>query len=108
MEVWPRAREAAARAVSAASSLAQVHASTGFVKFWLDWDWPAAERALRRAIALDPNFSLAHRMLGIVLSHLTRHREALAAARRAREVDPLDFTHQALSAQIAFNARDYD
>jgi TolB-like protein len=107
LEVWPRAREAAARAVSAASSLAQVHASTGFVKFWLDWDWPAAERALRRAVALDPNFSLAHRMLGIVLSHQARHREALAAARRARDVDPLDFTHQALSAQIAFNARDY-
>ncbi len=107
LEVWPRAREAAARAVNAASNLAQAHASLGFVKFWLDWDWPAAERALRRAIALDPNYSLAHRMLGIVLSHLRRDREALAAARRAREVDPLDFTHQALSAQIAFNARDY-
>ena len=62
---------------------------------------------MRRAMALDPNFSLAHRMLGIVLSHLARHEEALAAARRAREVDPLDFMHQALSAQIAFNARDY-
>jgi TolB-like protein/Flp pilus assembly protein TadD len=107
LEVWPRAREAAARAVSAAPGLAQVHSSTGFVKFWLDWEWPAAERAFRRAIAMDPNYSLAHRMLGIVLSHLGRHGEALAAARRAREVDPLDFTHQALSAQIAFNARDY-
>ena len=107
LEVWPRAREAAARAVNAASGIAQVHVSTGFVKFWLDWEWPAAERAIRRAIALDANYSLAHRMLGIVLSHLGRHEEALAAARRARELDPLDFTHQALSAQIAFNAHDY-
>ena len=107
LEVWPRAREAAARAVNAASGIAQVHVSTGFVKFWLDWEWPAAERAIRRALALDANYSLAHRMLGIVLSHLGRHEEALAAARRARELDPLDFTHQALSAQIAFNAHDY-
>lgn len=107
LEVWPRAREAAARAIGAAPGLAQAHASVGFVKFWLDWDWPAAERAFRRAIALDPSYSLAHRTLGIVLSYLKRHREAEAAARRAREVDPLDFTHQALSAQIAFNARDY-
>jgi tetratricopeptide (TPR) repeat protein len=45
-------------------------------------------------------------MLGIVLSHSRRHEEAISAVRRARELEPLDFTHQALSAQIAFNARD--
>jgi len=107
LEVGPRSREAAQRAVSAGSHLGEAHASTGFVKFWLDWDWPAAERAFRRAIALDPNYSLAHRSLGIILSHSNRHQEALSAARRARELDPLDFINQALSAQIAFNARDF-
>ncbi len=107
LEVGPRARDTAARAINVAPYLAEAQASMGFTKFWLDWDRPAAERAFRRAIALDPNYSLAHRMLGIVLSHLGRHREALDAARRARELDPLDFTHQALSAQISFNARDF-
>ena len=107
LEVGPRARDAAARAVSAGSHLAEAHSSTGFVKFWLDWDWPAAERAFRRAIALDPNYSLAQRTLGIILSHSNRHQEALSAVRRARELDPLDFINQALSAQIAFNARDF-
>jgi TolB-like protein/Tfp pilus assembly protein PilF len=108
LAVGPRARDAAARAVSAGSHLAEVHASTGFVKFWLDWDWPAAERAFRRCIALDPNYSLAYRTLGIIFSHSNRHQEALSAARRARELDPLDFINQALSAQIAFNARDFN
>lgn len=107
LQVWPRARAAAARAVSLAPRLAQAQVSVGFVKFWLDWDWVAAESAFREAVVLDPGSSLAHRMLGIVLSHLTRHEEALAAARRARAADPLDFTHQALSAQIAFSAGDY-
>ncbi len=106
LQVWPKAREASARAVGGAPHLAQVQVSLGMVNFWLDWDWPAAETAFRTAIALDPSYSLAHRMLGIVLSHSRRHEEAISAARRARELDPLDFTHHALSAQIAFNARD--
>ena len=77
------------------------------MKFWIDWDWPAAETALQKAIALDPSYSVAQRMLGIVLSHMGRHQEAQSEARRARELDPLDFVHHALSAQIALNARDY-
>ena len=106
LQVWPKAREAAARAVGAAPNLAQAQASLGMVNFWLDWEWAAAETVFRTAIALDPSYSLAHRMLGIVLSHSRRHEEAISAVRRARELEPLDFTHQALSAQIAFNARD--
>ncbi len=107
LQVTPPARDATRRAMSSAPHLAPVQVSQGLLKFWLDWDWTEAEAAFRRAIALDPNFSLAHRMLGILLSHLSRHGEAQAAARRARELDPLDFTHHALSGQIAFNARDY-
>src|SRR6202795_140945 len=46
-------------------------------------------------------------MLGIVLSALGRHEDAFMAMRRARELDPFDFVHHALSAQVAFTARDY-
>lgn len=107
MEVWPCARDAAARAVAAAPDLAETQTSLGFVKFWLDWEWSAAEEAFRRAIALNPSYALAHRMLGITLSHMGVREESLAAARRARELDPLNPSHQALSAQIAFTARDF-
>lgn len=107
LQMGPRARAAADRAVGAAPNLAEAQASLGLAKFWLDWDWPAAAAAFRKAIALDPSYSLAHRTLGIVLSCMERHQEALSAVRRARELDPLDFVHQALSAQIAFLAGDY-
>ena len=107
LQLGPRARAAADHAVGAAPGLAQAQASSGLVKFWLDWDWPAAETAFRKAMALDPSYSLAHRTLGIVLSCMKRHQEAQSAVRTARELDPLDFVHQALSAQIAFFAGDY-
>jgi TolB-like protein/Flp pilus assembly protein TadD len=107
LQTWPRAADAAARAVRAGPDLAETHSSVGLVKFWFDWDWAAAETALRNAIALDPSYALAHRQLGIALSHAGRHEEARSAACRARELDPLHAPHLALSSQIEFNARDY-
>lgn len=107
LTVWPLAREAAAHAVSAGPGLAESQTSSGFVKFWFDWDWPAAESAFRRAVDLDPHYPLAHRMLGIVLAHMGRHDEAQHAVRRARELDPLLAGHHALSSQIAFMSRNY-
>jgi tetratricopeptide (TPR) repeat protein len=105
--MWPRAREAAAHAVGAEPNLAEAQTSLGVVNFFLDWDWAAAEVAFRKAIALDPNYCLAHRTLGIALSHMRRHEEAQSAVCRARKLEPLHAAHHALSAQVAFNARDY-
>ena len=101
------ARAAVAHAVSSDPGLAEVQTSVGFLKFWLDWEWMEAEKAYRKALALDPSYPLAHRMLGIVLSHMGRHEPARDSIRRAREIDPLYAMHHALSAQIAFAARDY-
>jgi len=107
LQVWPRAAEASQRALRNGAEFAETQNSVGLVKFWLDWDWAAAELALCKAITLDPSFALAHRNLGIVLSHSGRHQEARSALRRARELDPLHAPHVALSSQVEFNARDY-
>jgi TolB-like protein/Tfp pilus assembly protein PilF len=105
--IWPRAKEASANALQAEPELAEVQTSLGFLKFWLEWDWPGAEAAFRKAVSLDTSYPLPHRMLGIVLSHMGRPEEARPAIRRARELDPLLAVHQALSAQVAFSGREY-
>jgi TolB-like protein/Tfp pilus assembly protein PilF len=107
LEVMPRAREAAANAVQAEAGLAEAQTSLGVVTFWHEWDCLAAEAALRRAIALDPGYDYAPRMLGITLSTMGRHGEALAAMRRARELDPLNPMNHALSSHSTFLAGDY-
>ena len=107
LEVWERAREAAARAVRSEPNLAEAQTSLGLVGFFLDWDWVTAEKAFRKAILLDPGYCLAHRTLGILLSHSNRHEEAKIAVSRARMLEPLHAAHHALSSQVAFNARDY-
>jgi DNA-binding winged helix-turn-helix (wHTH) protein len=104
--IIPRAREAVDNAVRSDPTLAEVQTSLGFFQFWLGWDWVVSEAAQRKAIAADSNYAFAHRMLGIVLSHLCRHEEAIASIRRARELDPLNAMNRALSSQIAFAAGD--
>ncbi len=106
IDLLPRAREAAHNAVRSDPGLAEAQTTMGFFQFWLGWDWAAAEATYLRAIALDSNYAFAHRMRGILLSHLCRHEEAIAAIRRARELDPLSAMNRALSSQIAFAGRD--
>jgi TolB-like protein/DNA-binding winged helix-turn-helix (wHTH) protein/cytochrome c-type biogenesis protein CcmH/NrfG len=107
LDVMARAREAAVQAVRADPNLAEAQTALGIFKFHLDWDWPGAETALRRAIALDPGYHPAYRMLGHVLSQTGRQGEAAAIMGRARELDPLFAMTHALSSQVALQARDY-
>jgi TolB-like protein/Tfp pilus assembly protein PilF len=107
-DVWEKARQAAEHAIAAEPDLAETQTSWGFVKFWLDWDWVETETAYRKAIAIDQNYSLVYRLLGIALAHAGhREEEARQAMDRARALDPLQAMHHALSAQVAFLARDY-
>jgi TolB-like protein/DNA-binding winged helix-turn-helix (wHTH) protein/Flp pilus assembly protein TadD len=107
LEVRSRARDAARSAVRANPDLPEANYALGYLNWTLEWDWPAAETALRRAIDLDPRYAWAHASLGHLLSQSGRHGEALAAMRRARELDPQNAMTYALSSQVAFQARDY-
>jgi TolB-like protein/tetratricopeptide (TPR) repeat protein len=107
-DVADRARAAAERALSSGERVAEAHTAVGRVRFLFDWNWPAAEVSLRQAIALDPSSAQTFWMLGHAVSQQGRHAEALAAARRAREIDPLDALAHGMSAQIAFSARDFE
>jgi TolB-like protein/DNA-binding winged helix-turn-helix (wHTH) protein len=82
--VSPHVREAAVRAVAANPDLAEAQHALGQVDWAFEWDWPAAEAAFRRAIELDPSYSLVHLILAHLLSQTGRHAEAEPFMRRAR------------------------
>jgi TolB-like protein/Flp pilus assembly protein TadD len=105
--VFPPTREAAVRAVAANPDVAEAQHALGHVNWMFEWDWPAAEAAFRRAVELDPSYSLVRLILAHLLSQEGRHAEAEPLMRRARELDPLNPLSYALSSQVAFQARDY-
>lgn len=88
-EAFARAKAAVANALAIDPASAEAHASKGFIEFWHDWDWAAAEASLRRAIALDGNLAEAHFALAHVLTNIGRFDEAEPHARKAVLLDPL-------------------
>ncbi len=98
--VLPLARAAAMHALKIDDTLAEAYVPLGFVDFWYDWDWAAAEAAFQRGIALQPNFADLHFGYAALLSNLGRHDEALRESRRARELDPTSSLYVALEASF--------
>ncbi|MFI5197477.1 MAG: protein kinase [Thermoanaerobaculia bacterium] len=88
-EVFPKAREAAEKALELDATLAEPHASLAYVKFYFDWDWAGAEREFQRAIELNPNYATAHDWYAYLLTATGRLPEARAEIKRAHELDPL-------------------
>ncbi|HEY8550876.1 MAG TPA: tetratricopeptide repeat protein, partial [Vicinamibacterales bacterium] len=106
-EVVPRARHAAEQALRADARLAESQFAAGYVQWCCDWRWNEAERALRRAVELDPRLQVAHIALGHLLSQSGRHAEALEVMAQARAIDPQFAFAHAISSQVAYQARDY-
>ncbi|HEX6625028.1 MAG TPA: winged helix-turn-helix domain-containing protein [Pyrinomonadaceae bacterium] len=103
-ELLPQAKAAAQKAVEIDDGLAEAHALLGFVIFWYDWDWGAAEDQFRRALELDPNSADAHYAYADLLTYTGRHAEALAEIRRARELDPLNLRINTIEGAMLINA----
>jgi len=59
-EAGPRAEAAATKALEIDADLAAAHASMGAIHSFYQWDWKGAERAFRRAIDLDPSYTVGH------------------------------------------------
>jgi DNA-binding winged helix-turn-helix (wHTH) protein/TolB-like protein/Flp pilus assembly protein TadD len=107
LEAWRHARRAATRAVEIQPGMAEVQTALGRVAFF-ERDWRTAESALRQALAIDADAADAHLLLGHLLSQTGRHAEALAETTAARGLEPLWPLVHGVSAQVAFQARDFE
>ncbi len=89
-EWYPLARRAAEAAQRLDPELAEGHLAMAFVRMWFDWDWRGAERDIAEAERLAPNLAKVSAAQAHLFSPLGRHEEALSAAKRAYELDPLN------------------
>ncbi|MBI3932702.1 MAG: winged helix-turn-helix domain-containing protein [Acidobacteria bacterium] len=106
-EAFPRARDAATRALALDPGLVEAHAALGFVRLHYDLDWPGAESALSKALELNPSHVTARQWHAEWLSTAGRHLEALAEIRTAREIDPLSLVVHTNVARLLYFARRY-
>jgi TolB-like protein/Tfp pilus assembly protein PilF/predicted Ser/Thr protein kinase len=108
VEAGAKAKAAARQALALDETLAEAHVSLAFVTYAFDWDWPQGEREFKRAIELDPAYATAHIWYALYLGQLGRVDEAVAAAERARELEPLSLVGTYLVGLSHYFARRFD
>jgi len=108
LDVMPKAKVAALKAIELDDSIAEAHAALGSVEFAFDWDWPRAGQEFRRALELNPNLPQAHADYGEYLLMVNgRTDESIQELQRAYALDPLlPYSHGNL-AWFLFLARRY-
>jgi len=88
-EAYPKAKEAAAKAVALSGDLGEAHISLAWCLDGFDWNWQAAGAEFVRGIELAPGYATGHHWYGWHLATLGRHREAIIELEKARNLDPL-------------------
>lgn len=88
-EVRARCLAAGRRALELNDQLATAHTEVAAALLFLEWDWPAAERELLRALELNRNDASAHELYSYYLLSHDRPDQALREILRASELDPL-------------------
>lgn len=107
-EAFPRAKEAARKALEIDETIVEAHGSLGISSLFFDWDWSASERHFKRAIELAADYGLARLRYGLLLMALERLEEALTQEKRALELDPLSLLINWVVGWVFYCQRQYD
>ena len=107
-EAFPKAREAARMALHIDDNLAEAHTSLGWIKAFVDWDWPGSDREFRRAIDLQPNYPTAHHWYSHYLAAVGLLDDSLAEIRKAHQLDPFEVNIDSWLGTILYDAGRYD
>jgi len=98
-EYYAKGRDAAHRALSLDSTLAEAYSVLGFTDTYLMHN-ADADREFRAAIQADPGFATARHWYGLYLTHVGRFEEARRQAERGRELEPASLVINTSLAQV--------
>jgi DNA-binding SARP family transcriptional activator len=89
-EGWPKAEEAARRAIALDSTIASAYLILGGVEMAWRWNLPLARRLIDKGLTLDPTDPEAHVVRAAWFRWRGELDSALAEARTAHDLDPLN------------------
>jgi len=103
---YQSAKKAIAEALELDDSIGEAYDTLGLLSWQFDWDFDAADREFRRAIALAPSYSCAHEDRAIFLGFIGRRDEALA---EIAKINQLDYSFSSAGSETAtyYLLRDY-
>jgi TolB-like protein/DNA-binding winged helix-turn-helix (wHTH) protein/Tfp pilus assembly protein PilF len=106
-EAMEKAKELAAKALRLDDGSAEAHIAMANVLFRYDWNWVEAEREFKRGIELNINAPSSYSHYAMYLGVLGRPDEAIAATKRAIELDPFSaLMNYSLGVVLQWSGRD--
>jgi len=96
------------KALALDSGLAEAYVARADQTLIFQWDFPAVERDLLRALELEPNNDAAHWLYALLLSYRRRFHEALAEIEIAQSLDPSALMYMRDRARILYYNHQYD
>lgn len=107
-DVFPKALEAAKRAIQLDSTNAEGWAALAHYHTYFGWDWKLAEYAFKRANTLNPNMAYNHYHRAWYLAIFGRMNEAIEEHKRAQELDPFTPLHTAWLGELYRMVGEYE
>jgi serine/threonine protein kinase/Tfp pilus assembly protein PilF len=102
------AKTMALKALEIDDTMAEAHTSLAYARWLGDLDWPTAEREFQRALQLKSSYVPAHQWYAEYLAALGRHDDAVAAIRKAQQLDPLAVPVNRAVGWVLYFGRRYD
>lgn len=104
---YPKLMAATEKALEIDDQLAEAYAERGLT-LSNQWKYEEALKNQRRAIELNPNFSLGHEWLSALLVSTGKFEEGAREIRLAEQLDPLSLRAKTLTAWTLYQARLFD
>jgi TolB-like protein/Tfp pilus assembly protein PilF len=107
-EVLPKAGADARKAIALDPALAEAYAALGAVNFRFEWNWPEAEKNIKRAVALNPSNPNHHILYADYLVSRGEIEATVSEVKQAIKLDPVSLLTNGLSAFLYLRAHRYD
>jgi len=103
---YKSAKEMLSKARELDDGVSEAHTALGLLS-WREWDWAAAERELKYAVALSPSDGCARATYSNYLAWNGQRAEALAQITTSREVDSSG-SYAATESDVYYQLREYE
>jgi len=104
---YPSALSATKRALEIDPLCAEAHLALAYIRNHDEWNWVEGEIEAKRAIELNPNYSLSHHWYAYFLRETGRTKQSLDEMKLALELDPVSERINLFVAGHLINARKY-